>query len=181
MWDDGGGVFGGGGNDSQTDAKALRLGDYSDNYSYRILLSFDTSVFPENYTIEQVMLKLARGSHSFDTNPFDWGGTCYIDLANPHFYLSEDMEAQDWHIPATASAVATFSSAPLDPNEGDYMISGKFNADGRMNINLDGLTQFRVRFTVPTNSDYTSDYFGFWSAEAIEIRKPKLLIEYSID
>jgi hypothetical protein len=60
------------------------------------------------------------------------------------------------------------------------MISGRFNAEGRMNINLNGLTQFRVSFTERSNGGGT-DYIGFWPAEAIELRKPKLLIEYSID
>ena len=179
MWDNQAGV-GAGGNSIDNNGEALRIGDYSDGESYRILLSFDTSVFPENYTIEQVMLKLARGTNRFSSNPFNWAGTCHIDLANPYFYNSEVMEDEDWHAPATAAEVATFSSAPLDPNEGDYMISGRFNAEGRMNINLDGLTQFRVRFTELSNGG-VSDYLGFWSAEAIEIRKPKLLIEYSID
>jgi hypothetical protein len=178
MWDNRAGV-GAGGNSIDNSGRALRIGDYSDGESYRILLSFDTSVFPENYTIENVMLKLARGEHS-GVNPFSWGGTCYIDLANPYFYLSEEMEPQDWHTPATAAGVATFSSAPMDPNEGDYMISSNFNAEGRMNINLNGLTQFRVRFTNLSNGG-TTDFLGFWPAEAIEIRKPKLLIEYSID
>ena len=178
MWDNGDGV-GLDGRDSDKNSTALRIGDYSSGQSYRILLSFDTSVFPDNYTIEKVMLKLARGSHS-GINPFNWGGTCYIDLANPYFYLSEQMEPQDWHVPATAGAVATFLNAPLDPNEGDYMISSGLNAQGRMNINLNGLTQFRVRFTNRNNGSGT-DYLGFWPSEAIELRKPKLLIEYSID
>ncbi len=179
IWDNGAGV-GEGGDDDDIDGKALRLGDYSSGQSYRVLLSFDTSVFPENYTIEQVVLKLALGASSYSSNPFNWGGTCYIDLANPYFYNSEAMEPEDWDATATAAAVATFSNAPLDPNEGDYMISGRFNAEGRMNINLNGLTQFRVRFTTLSNGG-VSDYFGFWPAEAIEIRKPKLLIEYSIN
>ncbi len=179
MWDNQAGV-GAGGNSADNNGGALRIGDYSDGESYRILLSFDTSVFPENYTIEQVMLKLARGAHSYNDNPFNWGGTCNVDLANPYFHNSEVMEPEDWHAPATAAAVAIFSDAPMDPNEGDYMISGRLNAEGRMNINLNGLTQFRVRFTNLSNGG-ASDYLGFWPAEAIETRKPKLLIEYSID
>ncbi|MHC5061128.1 MAG: choice-of-anchor W domain-containing protein [Planctomycetota bacterium] len=178
VWDDGAGT-GEGGNSTDSNKEALRLGDYATGESYRTLITFDTSVFPENYSIENVMLKLARGA-SVGTNPFNWGGTCNIDLAAPHFHNSLEMEPEDWGAPATATAVATFLSAPTDPNEGDYMISGKFNAEGRMNINLDGLTQFRVYFTVPRNSSGT-DYLGFWSAEAVETRKPKLLIEYTID
>jgi hypothetical protein len=101
MWDDGAGT-GVSGDDSRMYGDALRLGDYSPgDLGYRILLSFDTSVLPENYTIEQVMLKLAHGSDDYDTNPFNWGGTCYVDLANPYFYNSEEMEPEDWHAPAT--------------------------------------------------------------------------------
>lgn len=178
VYDDGAGT--GAGIKNEADNKALRLGDYSSNQGYRTIVSFDTSVFPANYTIEGVMLKLARGMKT-GLNPFNWGGTCNIDLANPYFYTSEQLQAQDWHAPATLTGVASFTSAPMDPNEGDYMISGRFNAEGRMNINLNGLTQLRVYFTTPRNDNGASDYLGFWSAEAVETRKPKLLIEYSID
>jgi hypothetical protein len=164
-----------------SDNKALRLGDYYSNQGYRTIVSFDTSVFPENYTIEGVMLKLASGAKSYSSNPFNWGGTCAIDLAAPYFHTSEALEGGDWEAPATIAGVASFASAPADPNEGDYMISGRFNADGRMNINLNGLTQLRVYFTNPRNNNGKTDYLGFYSAEAVETRKPKLLIEYSID
>ena len=178
VYDDGAGT----GEDIRNDSgdKALRLGDYLTNQGYRTIVSFDTSVFPENYTIEGVILKLARGGKS-GSNPFTWGGTCAIDLGVPNFGTSEGLEASDWEAPATVANVASFASAPSDPNEGDYMVSGRFNADGRMNINLDGLTQLRVYFTTPRNNNSTSDYLGFYSAEAVETRQPKLLIEYSID
>jgi hypothetical protein len=179
VWDNGAGM-GEDYDDDDIDNKALRLGDYSSNQGYRVVVSFDTSVFPANYTIEGAMLKLARGM-STGTNPFNWGGTCNIDLANPYFYTSEQLQAQDWHASATVPAVASFTNAPMDPNEGDYMISNKFSAEGRMNINVNGLTQFRVYFTTPSNNNNASDYLGFWPGEAIETRKPKLLIEYSID
>jgi hypothetical protein len=178
VYDDGAGTGDGMVNDLGN--KALRLGDYSGNESYRTIVSFDTSVFPENYTIEGVMLKLARGTQ-MGINPFNWGGTCNIDLANPYFYNSEQLQAADWHAPATVTAVASFPSAPTDPNEGDYMISNKFSPEGRMNINVNGLTQFRVYFTTGSNGNNAPDYLGFWSAEAVETQKPKLLIEYSID
>ena len=126
------------------------------------------------------MLKLARGAHT-GSNPFNWGGTCNIDLADPYFYTTEQLQAEDWHAPATLAGVATFPSAPMDPNEVDYMTSGRFSAEGRMNINVNGLTQFRVYFTTRSNNNGVSDYLGFYSAEAVETRKPKLLIEYSID
>jgi hypothetical protein len=182
IWDDGAGT-GESGNDEDADNKALRLGDYSTGESYRILVSFDTSVFPENYTIEGVMLKLARGADA-GVNPFNWAGSCDIDLAVPYFGADEYIDTvggDDWDASATVADVASFASAPVDPNEGLYMVSNRFSPEGRMNINLDGLTQFRVYFTMPRSNNSQADYLGFHSAEAVETRKPKLLIEYSID
>ena len=179
VWDDGAGVGLDGDADDNND-KALRLGDYSSNQSYRVIVSFDTSVFPDNYTIEGVMLKLASGAKS-GTNPFYWGGTCAIDLAVPYFGTGEALEGFDWQAPATVAGVGSFASAPADPNEGDYMVSNRFSPEGRMGINLNGLTQLRVYFTTPRNNNTQSDWLGFYSAEAVETRKPKLLIEYSID
>ncbi|HIJ71409.1 MAG TPA: hypothetical protein HPP87_08605 [Planctomycetes bacterium] len=166
--------------DNENSSKALRLGDYLSNQSYRSVVSFDTSVFPENYTIEGVMLKLASGAKS-GSDPFTWGGTCAIDLGVPDFGTSKYLEAVDWQADATVAGVASFASAPADPNEGYYMVSSRFSPEGRMNINLNGLTQLRVYFTTPRNDNIDSDYLGFYSAEAVETRKPKLLIEYSID
>jgi len=178
VYDDGAGIGEGIVNDSGN--KALRLGDYSGNEGYRVIVSFDTSVFPENYTIEGVMLKLASGAMS-GTNPFNWGGTCNIDLAVPYFNTSEDLESGDWEALATVADVASFASAPADPNEGLFMVSNRFSPEGRMNINLDGLTQLRVYFTTPRNNNGQADYLGFYAAEAVETRKPRLLLEYSID
>ncbi|MBW1812018.1 MAG: hypothetical protein JRJ87_27785, partial [Deltaproteobacteria bacterium] len=178
VYDNGAGV--GEGFRDETGAKALRMGDYITNQSYRSIVSFDTSVFPENYTITGVMLKLAHGTDA-GISPFNWGGTCSVDLATPYFHTSEDLQKEDWEATATVAKVASFASAPADPNEGDYMVSGRFSAEGRMNINLGGLTQLRVYFTTPTNNNGQQDYLGFYSEEAVETRKPKLLIEYSID
>jgi hypothetical protein len=182
VYDDGNGVGAGYEEEDSgsNDRKPLRLGDYYGNQGYRTILSFDTSSSPEYYKVESVVLQMTRGLEEAQNNPFDWGGTCFIDVANPYFGTSTALEAMDWHAVADANSVAYFEE---DPGEDKTMVSTDFNAEGISSINLDGKTQLRVYFTIPTNGDSVRDSLGFYSGfyETFESYRPKLIIRYSPD
>jgi len=176
VYDDGSGTAGAGANTGNAGNESLRLGDYIGGESYRTILSFDTSTIPENYTIQTVRLQMTRGA-DYGQDPFGWGGACNIDIANPAFGTTE-LEASDWETPADAVAVATFAA---DPGAENVMTSSDFNAAGRANINRSGTTQLKVYFTQRTNGDAVKDSLGFYSGEAAQTKKPKLIIECSVD
>lgn len=174
VYDDGSGTAGVGANTGNDDGDSLRLGDYTGGQSYRDILSFDTSTIPENYTIEAVRLQMTRGAES-GQDPFGWGGVCNIDIANPAFG-STALEASDWEAAADVVGVATFAA---DPGPDNVMPSSDFNAAGRANINSSGTTQLKVYFTQLNNGDAARDTLGFYSGEAVQTKRPKLIVECS--
>jgi hypothetical protein len=113
-------------------------------------------------------------------DPFTWGGKCYVDIANPYFGDSNELEAMDWQAAAGVSAVAEFLS---DPGQEKPMRSTEFNSSGLSHINkTGGTTQLRVYFTTPTYGS-GDNYLSFWSGESAEEREtqPRLIIRYSVD
>jgi len=149
---------------------------------YRTILSFDTSSLPENCTITSVKLEMTRGGEEGE-NPFNWGGSCNVDIINPYFGTSADLEDADWLTASGATAVASFAA---DPGLDQPMLSTEFNAQGLTNINLYGTTQLRVYFSTPTYYETTSDYLGFYSGEKPAPEqplepdlRPKLIIRYT--
>ncbi|HIJ67028.1 MAG TPA: hypothetical protein HPP51_01920 [Planctomycetes bacterium] len=181
VWDDGGGF--GVGNDYKGDNhEALRLGDYSGGQSYRTILSFDTiidSIELEYYEIDTVEVEMTRGRLR-GQDPFVWGGNCVVDVASPYFGTGTQLENGDFEAVPDANNVAYFLA---DPGEFNTMTSTLFNAEGIENINLDGRTQIRVYFTVPTNGDAVIDSMGFYSGEyePFESYRPTLVIRFKPD
>ncbi|MBN1764974.1 MAG: hypothetical protein JW860_06925 [Sedimentisphaerales bacterium] len=166
---------------------ALRLGDYYDtpstnSYGYRNILSFDTSevpgYFPENYSIISVKLEMTCGYKDYSSCPFSsWGGNCYIDIANPYFGISANLDNGDWQATASATAVARFTTEPAAQAT---MVSTEFNAEGLSYINTSGTTQLRVYFQNQTNSDTNIDFLGFYAGETAG-KEPTLVITYKLE
>jgi len=175
VWDNGAGT-GEGFDDNDSDGRALCLGDHSQNKGYRTVVSFDTSYIPADAVILSARLQLTRGQWS-GQDPFQWAGSCLIDVANPCFGSSDQLSAEDWHIAADAVAVASFAA---DPGADNPMLSSEFTAAGLNNINRNGITQMRIRFETPISFNNISDYLGFYSAEiGTPEYKPKLIVTYA--
>jgi len=177
VYDDGDGI-GHGSNNYDTGIEALRLGDWwSNNESYRSIVSFDTSSLPPDAIILSAQLQLTCGK-IFGTSPFnDWGGTCNIDIANPYFHTTASLQNDDYQAAANADAVASFTENPIVE---EPILSTQFNTQGRNNINTGGTTQLRIYFTTPTNNDGSEDYVGFYPGEAVYPEKqPKLTVRYA--
>jgi len=175
VWDDGAGT-GEDGDDNDSDGRALCLGDHSQNKGYRTVVSFDTSFIPAGAVILSAQLQLTRGLWS-GQDPFEWAGSCLIDVANPWFGSSEQLSAEDWNAPADAVAVASFAA---DPGADSAMVSTEFDADGLNNINKNGTTQMRIYFETPISFNNISDYLGFYSAEiGTPEYRPKLIVTYA--
>ncbi|MBN1764973.1 MAG: hypothetical protein JW860_06920 [Sedimentisphaerales bacterium] len=192
MWDKNGVVADGGVESNNTSSldRSIRLGDVyltTGNYTYRNIVSFDTSSLPDTSVILSAKLQMTRGYFGPDlevpieaVDPFEWGGTCVIDVAAPYFGSSVNLALEDWNASADVTNGATFTA---DPGLEQPMISTEFNAASLNIINVTGTTQFRVYFTIPTNNDTFSDFLGFYPGEYItleELKVPKLIIRYQI-
>jgi len=177
QWNASKGWYGTGFDDDAADQWALRLGDYLGSHSLRVILSFNTSALPDDCTILSARLQMTR-SDIAGTDPFVWGGNCYIDINSPYFGTSENLENIDWQVDANSTAIAEFLGDPGDENP---MVSTEFNAAGLDNINKSGKTQFRIYFTVPTYGPGTDSLYFYSGETANEDKKPKLIIQYLIN
>jgi len=164
---------GGGGNSTDSNTTALRVGDWSDDTQYRTLVSFDTSSIPDTATITAATLRLKRGSSS-GTSPFSTHGTCTVDMSSA-FSGSTAFAASDFEATASASGVTSMSN----PTSNGTFSTGTVNSTGRSNVNKTGKTQFRVYFTLDDNDDLGADYISFYSGEAASGNKPELVITYT--
>ena len=170
-------------NSVDSDGGALLLGGKQNmQYAYGFIVSFDTSELPDDCTILSARLELTRGVLRDETgeDPFNWGGVCYVDIANPYFGSGITLNSSDWDATPTAGSVAFFTGP--DPGADGKLLSGNFNSTGISNIGTSpgSTVQMRVRFT--NLYDIGKDYLGFYSGEnASDDIKPKLIIEYSTD
>lgn len=161
-------------NSTDTSDGALYLGSMNNGDGYRFLVSFDTSVLPDDCIILSAQLEVVRG-YKFGSDPFIWAGTCSIDIANPYFGAASSLATSDWDATPDATQVATFAGP--DPGMDSTMTSTDFNPDGLANINPTGTTQLRVRFSTISNNSWS--YLGFHSSENADPAKhPKLTITY---
>jgi len=161
---------------------ALRLGDawwaaQTAEVGYKNIVSFNTSTFLPCEMLS-AKLQLTRGDQEGDNNPFDWGGSCDIDIAAPSFGAPA-LEHSDWNAASDANAVASFVADP--GTDGLPMVSGEFNQQGKNGINTDGKTQLRIYMTNLNNDDGTNDFIGLYSGEeAIADKRPKLTVRYIV-
>ncbi|MBN1764757.1 MAG: hypothetical protein JW860_05825 [Sedimentisphaerales bacterium] len=179
VWDQNGQQTGSGFNDDAVDSQALRLGDVylsPNNYTYKNILSFDTSLLPDEFTIVSANLELTQG-YSDGTNPFGWGGNCVIDADNI-LGATAQVEASDWEASVAANNIAQFLTAPAF--NGDTMVSTDFSSEGLNLINSLSNVQFRISFETATNNNTTSDYLGFYSGDypGSEFSVPRLTVHY---
>ncbi len=171
-----------------TKASTFDVGDGSDNWGRRGVLSFDTSGVPANATITAAYLRLTRSTAAGNTTPLGrlildmgpngaspvrGGGGAYIGpnaLLEPMDYLLEAAlnldVAPSFPVPA-ANNYTSFA----------YVDSAFYDA-----IDRTGLTQFRVRFENESDDDNQNDFISFHSGDSTSsVVRPELVIEYYVE
>lgn len=150
----------------------LTAGDNQTDRQYRSILSFDTSTLPDNARVIAVTLKI-RQQKIIGDNPFLTHGSLVADLGNPTFGSSADLEAGDFQSPS-AGLAGTFNPTPVN-----LWYSLKFNFPSLAKLNLAGLTQLRLRFTLDDNDDLNRDTLQFISGDHPSASaRPVLIVEY---
>lgn len=154
-------------------ATTFVVGDHASKRQYRAILSFNTSALPDGATIQSAMLRIKPSGTSSGTNPFSVLGGLRVDIYKGSFGTSDNLALEDFNASASRANVGAFNPTP---SNGLY--SATLNAFGRNNINLAGLTQFRLYFTVDDNNNAIADFMRFASGEAAT-GKPVLIITYN--
>jgi glucose/arabinose dehydrogenase len=152
----------------------LSAGDNQTDRQYRSILSFDTSTLPDDAQVISVTLRIRQQSMIGDS-PFLTHGSLVADLGNPTFGPSADLEAGDFQS-ASAGVAGTFNPTPVN-----LWYSLKFNFPSLAKLNLTGLTQLRLRFTLDDNDDLNRDTLQFISGDNPNAAaRPVLIVEYFI-
>lgn len=153
-------------------ARAIRVGDGTDNVPYKGFLSFDTGSLPDQAVILGARLILDRAT-TRGPGPFAALGPLWVDLHNQGFGGNTDLEPTDYGAPPTHARVASIRN-------GDPAIA-VLDARGRAAINREGTTQFRLYFNRDSNGDGLEDQVGFFPGERPDpSQKPRLEITYAL-
>ena len=153
----------------------LRLGDSPTNRQYSAILSFDTSILPDNAIITSIVLKIKKKGVA-GTDPFTTHGHLKVDVRQGSFSDDPALQLTDFQAAVSQAEVAHFDKFPVD---GWYSATLPEPAFGW--INLGGETQFRLRFGRDDDNDLVADVVRFYSgnAETPEDR-PELIVEYMV-
>jgi len=155
------------------------LGDDITNRQYRSIIAFGTASLPDNAIIESAVLRIKWSSNA-GGDTFALLGSLRVDIMKGAFSNSTTLQTADFNdtdiSSKYASVVATFNEIPVDS-----WYTANLNATGRSLINMVSPgTQFRLRFSVPTNNDNGSDYARFIAGDYEHGNWPELVITYTL-
>lgn len=160
--------------------QTFRLGDDAEDRAYRPILSFDTSALPNHATIKQATLGITRVGPIVGDVPIGRPertlGEIHIDAISGSFSGNPNLEAGDFQAPATLNAVSQFAFPAY--NDGMRIFS-RLEPETLGVINRTGRTQFRVRYTIPSNNNEQADYTSYATSNHPESAfRPALRVKY---
>jgi len=156
----------------------VRLGDNAANHQYRTILSFNTAPLPDTATVQSAVIKIKQNGPPANTNPFTILGLVRVDICNPAFGTAS-LQLTDFGAGAVAPTVCVISVSNFDSTPVSAWYSAILPLSGRQNINLDGITQFRLRFATNNNNNGIADYMNFFSSDNAT-DQPQLIITYTL-
>ncbi|MEM7351890.1 MAG: FG-GAP-like repeat-containing protein [Acidobacteriota bacterium] len=159
---------------SNSNNRALRVGDAGKDRQRKSFVSFDTSQVPAAAVVTSANLRLRRGRVT-GTNPFTTHGACRVDVQTGGFGGDVALASSDFQATATVVGSATMSN-PL--SNGDWS-EGSLDAAGLAAIDRSGVTQMRIYFDLDDNDDGSSDFVGYYSGEHSNAdNHPQLVVTY---
>jgi hypothetical protein len=151
----------------------LIIGDDSFNRQYRSIVSFNTGALPDNAIIIRVTLRIHQVSIR-GTDPFSTLGPLLADIRKNYFGNSLNLQNNDFQAAASSLAAGSFVSDALPLWYQMDLMPGAFPF-----VNLSGPTQFRLRFTTPSDNDFSNDFATFTSGNSATLSiRPVLIVEY---
>jgi hypothetical protein len=162
-----------GGSLNQT-ATTLKVGDDSNDRQYRAILSFDTTLLPNNAVIMRVTLKI-RKQGQVGTDAFNTHIKLLVDIREGAFGNDNLLQIRDFQAGANRYAAAVVPKKKVNNWYSVELPSSAFAF-----VNKNGLTQFRLRFAKDDNNNNSADYINFFSGNALIANRPQLIIEYYV-
>ena len=153
----------------------IQVGDgNNNNRQYKGILSFDTSSLPNDVVVQSAQLRLNQDSRVGD--PYSLGDI-HIDIAPMDgFNSNPSLENEDFSANSLYTKVATLSRNETNGEWGE----ANLNANGLKAINPQGVTQFRLYFTLPNNNNGIEEWISFVSGDNSNTAlHPQLLLYYT--
>jgi len=152
----------------------FNVGDDPRNRQYRSILSFNTVSLPDTAVITSAQLKI-RKQGVVGTDPFATFGNLLVDVRNGHFGNSIGLELADFSSPASTGS---YQEHILPMTSNWYGVN--LSAANLGFISTVGVTQFRLRFSLPSDNDKKADYDKFFSGNAPTGSQPQLILTYYV-
>jgi hypothetical protein len=161
-------------------ANTFNLGDDSQDRQYRAILHFPTYYLPDNAVVTQVILMI-KNQGVVGTNPFSTHQNISVDIRGGYFGSSglfgiNALDLIDFQAQSNRDSVGTINNNPIS---GWYWTL--LDSTANPVINLQGITQLRLRFQTDDNEDLGDDYLTFFSGNVDALSdRPRLLVEYRV-
>ena len=166
------------GGDKDSRATTFALGDDAQDRQLRAILHFPTHYLPDNAVITRVLLMI-KGEAQVGTDPFTTHQNILIDIRSGAFgfigpFQFRGLQDFDFQSPASMDAVGMIQNNPFNGWYWAWLDSSAFEF-----INLNGITQIRLRFQLDDDDDMAADYLRFYSGDYNRLpERPQLVIEY---
>ena len=166
------------GGDKDSRATTFALGDDAQDRQLRAILHFPTHYLPDNAVVTRVLLMI-KGEALVGTDPFTTHQNILVDIRSGAFgfigpFQFRGLQDVDFQSPSSMDAVGIIQNNPLNGWYYAWLDSSAFEY-----INLNGITQIRLRFQLDDNDDMAADYLRFYSGDYNRLPdRPQLAIEY---
>lgn len=154
-------------------AAVLVVGDDASDRQYRGILSFNTSLLPEDAVVTSIRIKIRLESDA-GTNPFSGRRQLRVDACSS-FGSSVKLQPVDFQAGENCVEAGMFTvrlegswfAADLEPLAFTY-------------INTTGGTQFRLRYDMSRSNNGRPDYIKFHSGDSDTLNRPILVLRYTL-
>lgn len=154
----------------------FHLGDDGARKQYRSILSFSTSILPDNAIIGSVLLRVQQQATMGSGSPVSIFQGFMADIKNGTFGTAA-LEPGDFQA-VPGAAYGPFIPTPIN---GWYSIN---LTGGKAFINKlagnGGLTQIRLRFKLDDNNNAVANVLSLYSSNALAANRPQLVIVYTV-
>ncbi len=163
-----------------TSSSTFRVGDDSSNRAYRPVLSFDTSVLPDDAQVVQATLGITRVGNITGQIPIGvayspWGDIL-VDVSSPGFSGSSSLQSSDWQSAADKLGASKYAWPAY---EDGMTINSRLEDVDLGLISVTNKTQFRIRYQFDDDADNVADYVSYATADHSNASyRPTLRIKY---
>ncbi len=154
-------------------AATFQLGDDNFDRQYRAILSFDTSLLPENAAIQSVVVRIKQSGKPVGKSPFLVMKGLLVDIRKGYFGTTVKLVASDFE----ATGLKKVGTIGKTPTDGWYSAILKPAAFAQ--VSKDKTTQLRLYFTKDDNDNFAYDYMKFYSGNS-KTGQPELIITYTV-